>query len=346
MKAIYMSIFFLFLFAWMMPASIKAQELETAGQYMSFISAQRESISKKFMSYASASAHGKRARKVENLRAKLLDEVQEAKMNINGMPAFKGDKSYRDTAVSFMKMYYNILNDDYSKVLNMEEIAEQSYDEMEAYLLIKDGIDKKLEEGNEKMRRAEADFAQKNNIRLIESTSSLGDMIKEVHELNKYYNEIYLLFFKPYIQEGKLMEAVSKGNITSIEQTKNSMMSYAQEGLDKLKDIKTFSGDNSLLAACRSILQFYIREATDINAVSDYFLAKERFEAIKKEYDKKSDPTKADLENYNKGVNEINKSSQAYNQKNSYLNEQRSEQLKNWNKAVNDFFNDHTPRYK
>ena len=83
-----------------------------------------------------------------------------------------------------------------------------------------------------------------------------------------------------------------------------------------------------------------------MNAISDYFLVKERFENIKKEYEKKSEASKADIDNYNKGVNDINKSSQAYNQKNNDLNERRHEELKNWNKTVNEFFDEHTPRYK
>ncbi len=49
---------------------------------MDDISKQQNNISKKFMSYASASAHGKRARKVENLRNAVMNEVQEVKMNI------------------------------------------------------------------------------------------------------------------------------------------------------------------------------------------------------------------------------------------------------------------------
>ena len=338
--------FLLIVFTITISSAVKGQNFDNAGEYMSYIHQQNENISKKFLSYASASAHGKRARKVENLRTKLLDEVQEVRMNIGSMPAFKGDKTYRDTSVSFMKMYYNVLNDDYSKVVNMEEIAEQSYDEMEALLLIKEGIDKKLEEGNEKVHQAQKTFAAKNNITLVESTSALDEKTNQVHELNKHYNEIYLLFFKPYKQEEKLMEAVSKGNITSIEQTKNAMQRYATEGIEKLKSIKSFQGDNSVTAATKSILQFYVKEATAMSAISDYFLAKERFDAVNKEFEKKDEPTKAETDNYNKAVKEINKALEVYNQKNKELNEQRSEELKNWNKTVNEFFDEHTPRYK
>lgn len=324
-----------------------AQNYDNPVEYMSVISKQQENISKKFLSYASASAHGKKAKKVENLRSKLLDEVQEARMNIAGLPSFKGDKSYRDTAVNFMKLYYNVLNEDYSKIINMEDVAEQSYDMMEAYLMAKELVDKKLEEGNEKMKLAQQSFAAKNNVILTENKDDLDGMMKQVHEVNTYYHDVYLIFFKPYKQEAYMMEAVEKGNITGIEQNKNSLLKYAQEGLQKLSEMKPFKGDNSVQEACSKMLEFYVMEAKDkMNAVSDYFLTKERFEAIKKEFEKKGSPSKEDVDAYNRSVKEINTASQAYTAANQMLNKTRNESLNNWNKAVNGFFDGHTPHYR
>ncbi|MFT3980157.1 MAG: hypothetical protein QM687_06770 [Ferruginibacter sp.] len=324
-----------------------AQNWDNASEYMDYIGKQNENISKKYMAYASASAHGKKARKVENIRQKLLNEVQEVRMNINAMPSFKGDKSYRDTCVNFMKMYYNILNDDYNKVLNLEEIAENSYDEMEALLNVKDAIDQKLEEGNQRVKDAQAAFAKANNIRLVEGEATqLSEKLKKVHELNKYYNEVYLIFFKPYTQESTLIEAVGKNNITGMEQTKNALKKYSEEGLEKLKNIKAYDGDNSVTDACRSLLQFYIKEADATSVASDYTLAKENFEKMKKDFEKKSKQSKEEIDAYNAAVNDINKKSQKYNQSMNDLNKQRSEALNNWNKTVNQFFDEHTPRYK
>ena len=324
-----------------------AQDFDNPLEYMDAISKQNENISKKFLSYTSASAHGKRAKKVENLRMKLLDEVQEARMNIGGMPSFKGDKTYRDTSVSFMKLYYNVLNEDYSKIINMEEIAEQSYDAMEAYMMAEEMVDKKLEEANEKMKLAQQGFAAKNNITLTESKSELGDMMKQVHEMNVYYHQVYLLFFKPYKQEGYMMEAVEKNNITGIEQNKSSLLKYAEEGLQKIKEVKPFQGDNSLLSACHNMLSFYVKEVNEnMNTLSDFLLTKERFDAIKKEFDKKSSPSKEEVDTFNKSVKDINSASQAYNNANQTLNKQRNEALNDWNKSVNVFFDEHTPRYK
>ena len=314
---------------------------------MNVIGKQQESISKRFMSYVSATAHGKRARKVENLRSKLLDEVQEARMNISAMPSYKGDKMYRDTAVNFMKLYFNVLNEDYSKIINMEEIAEQSYDDMEAYLMAKEAVEKKLEEGNEKMKLAQNSFAAKNNVTLLHDKNDLDMMMEQVHNMNIYYNQVYLIFFKPYKQEIYLKEAVGKNNITGIEQNKNALLKYAQDGLEKLNSIKVFEGDNSLVSACREALTFYIKEVTEkLKTISEYFLTKERFDAIKKEFEKKSGPAKDEIDNYNKAINDINIAVNAYNEGNKELNRLRGEALDNWNKTENAFFDEHTPHYR
>jgi len=338
-------LFFMIAFTSFGNASL-AQDFDNPGKYMEVISKQQENVSKRYMSYKSASAHGKREKKVEILRSKLMDEIQEARMNINSLPSYKGDKNYRDTAVNFMKFYYNVMNDDYTKIINMEEIAEQSYDEMEAYLLLEEKIQEKLSEANKKFSDAQKQFAQKNNVNLTEDKSELGQMMEEVGLANKHYHEVYLVFFKPYIQEKNMVAAVTKENMTAMEQNRSAMLKYAQEGIAKLATIKGFNGDNALVAACKSMLNFYIKESEKTAIVNDYFLTKERFDGIKKEMDKKSNRTKEDVDAFNKAVIEINKASQTYNANNNSINEQRAENLNNWNKSVKSFFDEHTPRYK
>lgn len=338
--------FVIFAFFLFLSPRLFAQDFDNAGVYLDYINKQRNNVSKKFMSYASASAHGKKARKVENLRNSLLNEVQESKMNINAMPSYKGDKTYRDSAVSFMKLYYNVLNEDYSKIINMEDVAEQSYDDMEAYMTAKELVDKKLEDANEMIRLTQRAFAASNNINLVEGKSELGEMMKQVHEMNKYYNVLYLIFFKPFKQEVYMMDAMDKANVTGIEQNKNALAKYATEGIEKLKDIKDFQGDNSMVNSCRGVLNFFIKEADKTSNVSDYFLAREKFETIKKDFEKKSDHSKEEVDNYNKAINDINKASQSFNNTNDQLNQMRQEALNNWNRTVDKFFDEYTPHYK
>src|SRR5947208_8811131 len=81
-----------------------AQDFQNPGTYMEYISAQHQTIAKRFLAYNSALSHSKKEKKIDERKSKLLDEIQESKINISSMPAFKTDKSYRDSAVSFMKL--------------------------------------------------------------------------------------------------------------------------------------------------------------------------------------------------------------------------------------------------
>lgn len=341
-------IFTTFIFSLLMflSASVQAQNFEDAGDYMDHIGKQQVNVSKKFLAYNSARAHSKKDKKVAALREKLLSEVQDAQGNINSMPSFNGDKEYRDSAMAFMKLYYHVLNDDYSKIVNMQEIAEQSYDLMEAYLLAEEMVSKKLQDANEALKLAQRKFADKNKINLVSDKSDIGEMMKKVGEVNKYYNPVYLIFFKSYKQEMYLNEAVEKKNITAIEQNKNTLLQYAQAGLKELEAIKPFNGDNSLVLSCRRVLEFYIKEANEIiTPITDYILLNEQFTKMKSDFEKKSEHSKEEVENYNKYVKDINAAVNKSNNATNTLNQRRTELISGWNEAADAFTDTHMPVY-
>ena len=323
-----------------------AQDFENPGTYMSFISKQHEVIAKRFLAYNSASSHGKKANKVESLKTKLLDEIQESTMNISGMPSYKNDKSYRDSAVSFMKLYFNALNEDYSKIVNMEEIAEQSYDHMEAYMLAKEMVDKKMNDASAALQAEGKTFAATHNVTLIDKENEIEMMMKKVGETGNYYNPVYLIFFKSFKQEAYMMDAIEKKNINGIEQNKNTLLQYSQDGLAKLQKLSSFKGDNSLVTNCKKLLQFYVKETTEkISTISDYLLKQEAFGKMQKEFDKKSSPSKEEGDTFNKTVKDLNNSVKIYNSNTSSLNQNRNDLISNWNGAVDIFFDTHMPTY-
>ena len=327
--------------------TISAQDFENAGTYMSYITSQHQVIAKRYLAYNSASSHGKKEKKIAALKEKLLDEIQDSRMNISGMPSYKNDKSYRDSAVSFMKLYYNVLNEDYSKIVNMEEISEQSYDAMEAYLLAKEMVDKKMDEASKALHNEETKFAAAHNVNLIESKGSdIEAMMEQVNETGSYYNPVYLIFFKSYKQDAYLSDAIEKKNINQIEQNRNALLQYAQNGLTKLDTTKSFKGDNSLVINCKHLLEFYVTEAKDkIPAISDYLLKQEEFTKMQKEFEKKSSPSKDEVDTFNKSVKEVNSAVKTYNTTNNSLTQNKNDLINKWNSAVDTFFDSHMPVY-
>ena len=275
-----------------------AQPFESAVQYMDYISKANQELTAKYLFYLSAVAHGKSARKVEKRRFEVINAISATRSTIMGMPAWKGDRTLKDTTVAYLKILNVVFNEDYGKIVNMEEIAEQSYDAMEAYLLAQEKAQEKLTQASERQQVMQKQFAVKNNINLIESQSELDNKSKIVNEVMDHCNEVYLIFFKCYKQEGYLVEAQNQKNIVSMEQNVNSLQRFAEQGLEKLKDLKGYNNDASLIMACRNALYFYKAEAKKGPLMTDYFLKEEAFIKTKKQFDSKpsSKRTKQDID--------------------------------------------------
>ncbi len=325
-----------------------AQSLETPVEYMNYIGKANDELSKKYMVYLSAVSHGKSARKVEKRRAEVLAAISDTRYDIQGMPSYKNDRAYKDSTVAYLKILNSVFNEDYGKIVNMEEIAEQSYDAMEAYMLAQEKANEKLQEAAERQGAAQKAFAAKYNINLLQSTSELDEKMKITNAVFHHKNEVYLIFFKAYKQESYLMDALVKKNINAVEQNINSLESLSDQGLEKLKDVKEYNSDPSLINACKNLLKFYKEEAKKSTVFTEFLLKQENFEKIKKKFDSKpaSKRTQQDVDEFNNAVNDINKSSEAYNKTNDELNKKRSVQLDGWNKAVDRFLDTYVPQQR
>jgi hypothetical protein len=324
---------------------LDAQSFETAVDYMDYISKANSTLTQKYLTYLSAVSHGKSARKVEKRRVEVVNAISDMRYNIVGMPPFKGDRTLKDTTVSYLKILNYIFNDQYGKIVNMEEIAEQSYDAMEAYMLAKEKAQEKLEEASKKQQETQRQFAAKNNVRLIDTETELETKMKTANQVMKHADEVYLIFFKCNKQEVYLIDAMNRKNLVSIEQNNSTLQKFAEEGLEKLKKINGYNNDPSLVLACTELMNFYKMEADKGSSLSDFYLKEENFTKLKKQFDSKpaSKRTQQDIDQYNKEVNELNQAMQAFNKANTEMNKTRSAAINNWEKAYKKYMDNYIP---
>lgn len=327
--------------------STHAQSFETAGEYMELLSGQETELSAKYLSYMSEVAHGNRARKSERKRQEVITEIKQSISMANKLKPYKGDVSLRDAYKKYWDVLLKVFNEDYHKIVNMEEIAEQSYDAMEAYLLAKEKADEVLSLEHDKVRVAYKEFALKNNIRLVDSDSKMSKKLRQVGDFNAYYNKVYLIFFKSYKQEGYVTKAINDKDINAIEQNRVTLQKFAEEGLSRLDTTKAFKGDALLTTACRKVLEFHKSEAIkDIPVQSEFILKQSEFEKIQKAFNAKpaAARTKADIDNYNKAIDDYNASIQTVNKSSQVLNENQIKALETWNNSSKRFMELHVPR--
>lgn len=314
--------------------------------YLNAIEAEYGKISKEQWDYTRAVGHGKRARLVEKRRVELLHTIQESKRTIAKMKPYDGNSELRDSMVLYLDLSYKLINQDYAKIVNMEEVAEQSYDAMEAYMLAKEMASAKETKAFEIATHQIDRFAAANNIKLVSADSKLSKNMEAAGKTFDYYNKVYLIFFKAYKQDAYLSEALQKANISGIEQNRNSLSAYAGDGIEKLKAYVRFQNDESLSAACRQVLAYYKNEAdTSVPQLMDYFATREKFEKIKAEFDKiKPDKrTQQNIDTYNNAVKEMNAALTKYNNIGKALNESAKKVLENWNKKSDAFLDTHIP---
>lgn len=319
-----------------------------AVDYFEKINDEFGAISDEMWDYTSAIAHGKKARTVENKRKDLISQITTSTGKIKRMPAFEGNTAYRDSAVSYLKLNKIILNEDYAKIVDMEEVAEQSYDAMEAYMLVKEKANEKRSIAGDMIEMEGNKFAADHHINLVDSKDKIGKKLEEAAKVYKYYNVIYLIFFKSYKQEMLLIDAQNKGDFNAMEQNKNALAKNSIDGQQMLATIKDYKRDLSVKTACMDMLKFYESEATKrYEDISAFYLEKEKFEKIKNSFEaKNSQKTQKDVDQFNAAVKDYNAASDKYNKTNGELYETRTRLQSKWNDASARFTDKHVPKRK
>ncbi|PLW94168.1 MAG: hypothetical protein C0592_03765 [Marinilabiliales bacterium] len=327
-------------------STVNAQNFDNAADYMEYITKFHTKIKKDMWNYTAAIAHGKGARKVENKRKELIETTDKSLKKVKAMGPWDYSTEYRDSVAAYLEICSIVLKEDFAKIVDMEEIAERSYDDMEAYLMAKEAANDKLDEAGEMVEAAQRKFAEENGITLVDNQSKIDEKLEKSGPVFDYYTVIYLIFFKAYIQEMYMLEAIGAGDVNAAEQSKSAMITYSDEGIAKLDTMSAYKGDMTLRSACTKYLEFTKEEGEEhIPIILDFFLKKENFEKQKEIFDDipERKRTQDDVDIFNAAVDEYNAAIEDYNSTNEDLNSDRSRWLEKWNETVNSFLDRHIP---
>ena len=329
--------------------STQAQQAHDPVAYMSQFTESQKQINYEMLGYISAVAHNKSARKVAKQRTELLTAISAAKSRAARMVDFDGDSNLQVATYNYFNISYIVAKEDYGKIMDLEEIAEQSYDNMEAYIKAQEVANDKEHEAFEKANNELKAFAAKHQITLTEDDSKESKQSEMIDNVTKYYNKVYLAFFKCNSNETYLLKALEKKDVNGIEQNKNALIKNCTDNIPKLDQIGAFEGDVSLIKVAKDLLNFYRSEATDkVPILSDYLVKNDNFQKLKMEMDKKpaSSRTQEDADKYNAAVKDINDTVNTYNKTTNDLNNTRNKLINEMNDAVETFMSKHVPRHK
>lgn len=326
-------------------SQVNAQKFKDAGAYADYIEEHQRKVKKDFLYYNYAVIHNKDKAVVAARGNSFIKTLKKTQKKISAMPAFEGDLSLRDSASSYLELYYNVLTQKYNKFLDTEEIIEQSLDIVEAVLLAEELAKNKLDNAKLNLEKTKEIFAVKHQIKPLEKQET--DLkFEETEILNDYFRTIYLIFLKSTRQEKLLWESLSKGNISVVEQKNYTLKKITEEGINQLKFIPAYKEDSTLLFACRTLLQFYQKESlAKIPFITDYIIKKERLERIDQAIVARNNPeeNQNEMDLYNIAATEINDLSFDIDNDNLRLTAIRLQLSKNWFIESSKFLRRHTP---
>ncbi len=330
--------------------AVVGQPTNSAVEYMQYFASRDQELAKNYLSYMSEVAHGNRARKMEKRRQELLSSIRQVLSDASRAKGFKGDVALRDAFKTYWDILYKVFNEDYHKIVDMEEIAEQSYDAMEAYLLAQEKASDVLREASQKIDPVYNQFAANNNVNIIDNgDTKMEKKLRQVGRTNAYYHTIFLIFFKSHKQEAYVWDAYNRKDINALEQNRTTLIKYADEGLAKIDTIKPLVGDGSLTNACRKVLEFHKREAEkQVPGLSDFLMKSDDFVASQKKFESKPQQkrTQSDIDAYNSAVSNYNAAITASNKTINDANSERDKILTHWNNTVKRFMESHIPKGK
>lgn len=324
-----------------------AQKFKTPSSYLEFIGKQNQKISKSMWNYTRSLAHSKSPRKVEGDRKRLLKSVERAMAKIKNAKAYSGEDAYKTEVLEYLDLYMSLLKNDYAKIVDLKEVAEQSYDFMEAYILAQKLADERMQRAQESYAAKQKDFAARNYIQLIDTETELGKKMKISNAVFDHKNAVYLIFFKSSLQERFMLEALSTKDISAIQQNANALQTFAKEGIAALDTLTVYKEDASLIKDTKKALEFYLSETkNEVPKLLEFFLLNEKFETIKSAIDKKApkDRTNKEIEQFNGMVKEINNAINDFNATNNTLNKERTKIINQWNTSSAKFLSRHIPK--
>lgn len=317
---------------------------QNAYEYFSSINEHYEEINKDTWNYIKQVSKGANARRIDKKRTELINTLNKAKYNVSQIGAFEGNADLRNETRDYLNLLILTLKNDYQKIVDLEKIAEESYDAMEAYILTKERVSAKTEAAYNSLTVKQSQFAEANNINLVKSDSRISKKLDNADQVMSYYNKIYLLFYKAYWYENQMLKAMEQSNVGDLEQYRATLAEVAQSNMDSLKNIRPFYGDKSLIDACQQLLYFYHGEAVRYMPEQiEFILLQKKMQELNKKMESKPQKkwTQQEINGYNQTINDYNAAVQKFNETSEYLSKFRKKGLDNWNNMTEKYYEEY-----
>ncbi len=323
---------------------VNPQLTQEAIAYYRKLAAPLAGIKQANYTYLQAITKLRRAKTVEKKRQELLKALQSTKEAFKGLSSFNNDSTLKSEFVGYLDLVSIVLKQDFGKILDMEDIAAQTYDQAEAHQLALDLAVNKLNASFDVVKKVENEFFKKYRITAKDEKDELTLKIEKANKALKYYDAIYRIFYKVNKEDNYAREAVSKKDVAALEQHATTLISFSEEGLKQLKEKTAYEGDDELLENAVKLIELYRLEAqVTYPANVEFSIKSDNFQKSIRKINsiKEGERKKEDVDEYNNEVNLFNKAVKEINKINKTSYGLQKYLIKTWNKLAEDFMKKH-----
>lgn len=316
-----------------------------AVEYYKKLTAPLQTLKEANYNYAKSVTRIRRVRKIEKSRQEQLRAITSISKQMKKYGPLRDDDTLRSEIVRYLDLTYIVLKRDFDKILDMEDIEAQSYDRDEAHQLAIDLAVEKLNATFNIMRKAEKAYFRKYQINVTETKDEMSLKIERANKAIEYYNGIYRIFFKVNKEDSYARKALAEKDVAALEQHLTTLVSFAEECSEKLKQLSGYEGDDDLLKITIEAVEFYRFEGEKTYPANiEFFIQTDNFQnASKKLHAKReSDRTQKDVDEYNNSITVYNKKAAEINKINKISYKKQNDFVKRWNSVVDRFFRKHS----
>jgi hypothetical protein len=313
--------------------------------YLQAMVAPLEEVRQSNYHYLQSVTRVRKARAVEKKRQELLKALQSVKDIVQGSKPLHGDATLKTDLIQYLDLVTIVLKNDFGKILDMEDIAAQSYDQTEAHQMALDMATAKLNASFGVLRNAQLAFFKKYGIRAIDKKDGLDLKIERVNKAISYYDTIFRIFFKVNHQNSYAQSAMTAKDAAGLEQHATTLVSFAEDALELIKQKHGYEGDNELIATAVKLLEYYRYAGQKAYPANIEFEIKtDNFRAAEKKMNaiKATDRTAEVINQYNGEVNAYNAAVKEINRINKQSFKTHRQLIKLWNTEMKKFFKNHS----
>ncbi|GEM_PF-2101015 len=196
--------------------------------------------------------------------AKTIEKIEVEEQKLAADDGFYRDLSVKVAMKIFLRNSKTILSEDYQKIKDLKIKSQNSFKNMEAYLLAQVKTNEKLTDSGRRFDDELRKFAKRYGVSVTDEKSITSKRIVKASQAMNYYNITYLSFYKVHEQRLKVYDALSKENLELIKKENKLLEEYCDKSLTRLQIQEDFFEDKALLTASFKIIQHIKKEAQEV----------------------------------------------------------------------------------